>query len=221
VEKTAKCTCFRQGWKSFASIFLKPDTSWGKSAKKGYPAGALAERMSLINWDEFDTEEKKSTSGRWKSLRLAAYNATKSGPRHSNIEIWASSITRSSSTSTRQRHQRRGWSILAHLTKLRSLMVSPVAVGRSMKWSWASWGTEQTYNHMSAGLVPAFRLHLSLVQAERLETGGIRQNMRSRAWRPFKDKGACGEQFNACHRRGAHHPRCHRHSARRKFSQQG
>jgi arylsulfatase A-like enzyme len=70
----------------------------------------------------------------------------------------------------------------------------PVAV--QMKW-YDVWGTEQTYNHMSAGWSWAFDTPFTWFKQNASKLGGIRQCM-CISWPGYiKDKGALREQF--CH----------------------
>jgi arylsulfatase len=70
----------------------------------------------------------------------------------------------------------------------------PVAV--QMKW-YDVWGTEQTYNHMSAGWSWAFDTPFTWFKQNASKLGGIRQCMCISWPGHIKDKGALREQF--CH----------------------
>jgi arylsulfatase len=65
-----------------------------------------------------------------------------------------------------------------------------------MKW-YDVWGTEQTYNHMSAGWSWAFDTPFSWFKQNASKLGGIRQNMAISWPARIKDRGALREQF--CH----------------------
>ncbi len=71
-----------------------------------------------------------------------------------------------------------------------------VPVEDQMKW-YDVWGTEQTYNHMSAGWSWAFDTPFSWFKQNASKLGGIRQNMVISWPARIKDKGALREQF--CH----------------------
>ncbi len=69
-----------------------------------------------------------------------------------------------------------------------------VPVAAQMKW-YDAWGTEQTYNHMSAGWSWAFDTPFSWFKQNASKLGGIRQNMAVSWPRRIKDKGGLREQF--------------------------
>ncbi len=71
-----------------------------------------------------------------------------------------------------------------------------VPVDVQMKW-YDVWGTEQTYNHMSAGWSWAFDTPFSWFKQNASKLGGIRQNMVVSWPARIKDNGALREQF--CH----------------------
>lgn len=69
-----------------------------------------------------------------------------------------------------------------------------VPVEMQLKW-YDVWGTEQTYNHMSAGWSWAFDTPFSWFKQNASRLGGIRQNMAVSWPRRIQDKGALREQF--------------------------
>jgi arylsulfatase A-like enzyme len=69
-----------------------------------------------------------------------------------------------------------------------------VPVADQMKW-YDVWGTEQTYNHMSAGWSWAFDTPFSWFKQNASKLGGIRQNMAVSWPAGIKDKGGLREQF--------------------------
>ena len=71
-----------------------------------------------------------------------------------------------------------------------------VPVDVQMKW-YDVWGTEQTYNHMSAGWSWAFDTPFTWFKQNASKLGGIRQGMAISWPARIKDKGALREQF--CH----------------------
>lgn len=70
----------------------------------------------------------------------------------------------------------------------------PVPVDVQMKW-YDVWGTEQTYNHMSAGWSWAFDTPFTWFKQNASRLGGIRQCMAVQWPGHIKDKGALREQF--------------------------
>lgn len=69
-----------------------------------------------------------------------------------------------------------------------------VPVETQMKW-YDVWGTEQTYNHMSAGWSWAFDTPFDWFKQNASRLGGINQNMAVSWPARIKDKGALREQF--------------------------
>jgi len=70
-----------------------------------------------------------------------------------------------------------------------------VPVADQMKW-YDVWGTEQTYNHMSAGWSWAFDTPFTWFKQNASKLGGIRQNMTISWPARIKDKGGLREQFS-------------------------
>ncbi len=70
-----------------------------------------------------------------------------------------------------------------------------VPVDVQMKW-YDVWGTEQTYNHMSAGWSWAFDVPFTWFKQNASKLGGIRQNMAISWPNRIKDKGGLREQFS-------------------------
>ena len=92
--------------------------------------------------------------------------------------------------------------------------VNMMPVDEQMKW-YDVWGTEQTYNHMSAGWSWAFDTPFTWFKQNASKLGGIRQNMAVSWPGHIKDTGRPARAVHARHRRRAHHPRGHRHSRSR------
>ena len=72
--------------------------------------------------------------------------------------------------------------------------VNMMPVEDQMKW-YDVWGTEQTYNHMSAGWSWAFDTPFTWFKQNASKLGGIRQNMAVSWPARIKDKGGLREQF--------------------------
>ena len=72
--------------------------------------------------------------------------------------------------------------------------VNMMPVADQMKW-YDVWGTEQTYNHMSAGWSWAFDTPFTWFKQNASKLGGIRQNMAISWPARIKDKGGLREQF--------------------------
>jgi arylsulfatase A-like enzyme len=69
-----------------------------------------------------------------------------------------------------------------------------VPVDVQMKW-YDAWGTDKTYNHMSAGWAWAFDTPFTWFKQNASRLGGVRQNMVVSWPARIKDKGALREQF--------------------------
>jgi arylsulfatase len=74
--------------------------------------------------------------------------------------------------------------------------INMMPVETQMKW-YEVWGTEQTYNHMSAGWSWAFDTPFTWFKQNASKLGGVRQNMAISWPARIKDKGGLREQF--CH----------------------
>jgi arylsulfatase len=74
--------------------------------------------------------------------------------------------------------------------------INMMPIAQQMKW-YDVWGTEQTYNHMSAGWSWAFDTPFTWFKQNASRLGGIGQNMAISWPARIKDKGGLREQF--CH----------------------
>ena len=72
--------------------------------------------------------------------------------------------------------------------------VNMMPIAEQMKW-YDVWGTEETYNHMSAGWSWAFDTPFTWFKQNASKLGGIRQSMAISWPSRIKDKGALREQF--------------------------
>ncbi|AXA41702.1 arylsulfatase [Rhizobium leguminosarum] len=72
--------------------------------------------------------------------------------------------------------------------------INEMPVAEQMKW-YDVWGTEQTYNHMSAGWSWAFDTPFTWFKQNASKLGGIRQSMAISWPAGIKDKGGLREQF--------------------------
>ncbi len=73
--------------------------------------------------------------------------------------------------------------------------INKMPIETQMKW-YDVWGTEQTYNHMSAGWSWAFDTPFTWFKQNASKLGGIRQNMAVSWPARIKDKGGLREQFS-------------------------
>ena len=88
--------------------------------------------------------------------------------------------------------------------------VNKMPVDVQMKW-YDVWGTEQTYNHMSAGWSWAFDTPFDWFKQNASRLGGINQNMVVSWPARIKDKGGLARAVHPRDRRRADHPRGRRH----------
>lgn len=72
--------------------------------------------------------------------------------------------------------------------------INKMPVETQLKW-YDTWGTEETYNHMSAGWSWAFDTPFTWFKQNASKLGGIRQNMAVSWPAVIKEKGALREQF--------------------------
>ena len=72
--------------------------------------------------------------------------------------------------------------------------LNKIPVETQLKW-YDVWGTEQTYNHMSAGWSWAFDTPFTWFKQNASKLGGVRQNMAVSWPAVIKDKGALRDQF--------------------------
>ena len=73
--------------------------------------------------------------------------------------------------------------------------INKMPIEVQMKW-YDVWGTEQTYNHMSAGWSWAFDTPFTWFKQNASKLGGVRQNMAISWPARIKDKGGLREQFS-------------------------
>ncbi len=88
--------------------------------------------------------------------------------------------------------------------------LNEMPVDVQMKW-YDVWGTEQTYNHMSAGWSWAFDTPFDWFKQNASRLGGINQNMVVSWPARIKDKGGAARAVRPRDRRRADHPRGGRH----------
>jgi len=150
--KSTTCICSMRAGTSCGTGFL-PTRSAGV-----IPANTQIEPWPtkfIKNWDDCTAEEKKLYIKQVEVFAaFAAYNDYEIGRVIQASKTWASSITRSSFTSMATTHQREGGP-LGTPNEVAFFNGVAVPVEAQMKF-YEVWGTEQTYNHMSAGWSWAF-----------------------------------------------------------------
>ena len=86
----------------------------------------------------------------------------------------------------------------------------PVPVETQLKW-YDVWGTEQTYNHMSAGWSWAFDTPFTWFKQNASRLGGVRQNMAISWPAPHQGQGRPARAVQPRQRHHAHDPRGRRY----------
>ena len=88
--------------------------------------------------------------------------------------------------------------------------INEMPVDVQMKW-YDAWGTEETYNHMSAGWSWAFDTPFDWFKQNASRLGGVNQNMVVSWPARTQGQGCAAGAVHPCDRRGADAPRSHRH----------
>ena len=186
VDKIHDMHLFDDGWNKLRDrIFenqkrlgvIPPDTQLSPGRRRSSRTGTIAR-----------PRRRSSSSGRWRSSPpTRRMTTTKSAESSRPSRTWASSTTRSSSTSTattaRAPRAARG-------TPNEVAFFNGVAVPVEVQMKFYDvWGTEQTYNHMSAGWSWAFDTPFTWFKQNASKLGGIRQCMAVSWPGHIKDKG--------------------------------
>ena len=150
----------------------------------------------LKPWDELTPEEQEALHPPGRGLRrLRRLQRPRDRPRDPGLRGPGQARQHAGHLhQRRQRHQRRGRADRARRTRWPSSTASRVPVDVQMKW-YDVWGTEQTYNHMSAGWSWAFDTPFDWFKQNASRLGGTNQNMVVSWPARIKDKGALREQF--------------------------
>ena len=193
VEKISKMHLFDQGWNKLR------DQIFEKQKKLGViPQDAQLEPWPtnvLKNWDDLTPEEKKLYIKQVEVFAAyAAYNDSEIGRVIQTIEDMGKLdntliiyINGDNGTSAEG-------SPFGTPNEVAFFNGVAVPVADQMKW-YDVWGSEQTYNHMSAGWSWAFDTPFTWFKQNASKLGGIRQNMVV-AWPGhIQDKGGLREQF--------------------------
>ena len=193
VEKISKMHLFDQGWNKLR------DQIFEKQKKLGViPQDAQLEPWPtnvLKNWDDLTPEEKKLYIKQVEVFAAyAAYNDSEIGRVIQTIE----DMGKLDNTLIIYINGDNGTSAeggpFGTPNEVAFFNGVAVPVADQMKW-YDVWGSEQTYNHMSAGWSWAFDTPFTWFKQNASKLGGIRQNMVV-AWPGhIQDKGGLREQF--------------------------
>jgi arylsulfatase A-like enzyme/LysM repeat protein len=194
VEKIGKMHLFDEGWNKLREQIFENQKKLGVIPKdtqlEPWPTQVLP------NWDQLTAEEKKLYIKQVEVFAAyAAYNDHEIGRVIQTIE----DMGKLDNTLIIYINGDNGTSAeggpLGTPNEVAFFNGVAVPVADQMKW-YDVWGTEQTYNHMSAGWSWAFDTPFTWFKQNASKLGGIRQNMAISWPARIKDKGGLREQFS-------------------------
>ena len=193
VEKISKMHLFDQGWNKLREQIFEKQKKLGvipqDTQLEPWPTNVLK------NWDDLTPEEKKLYIRQVEVFAaFAAYNDSEIGRVIQTIE----DMGKLDNTLIIYINGDNGTSAeggpFGTPNEVAFFNGVAVPVADQLKW-YDVWGTEQTYNHMSAGWSWAFDTPFTWFKQNASKLGGIRQNMAVSWPARIKDKGALREQF--------------------------
>jgi arylsulfatase A-like enzyme len=193
VEKISKMHLFDQGWNKLREQIFEKQKKLGVIPKdtqlEPWPTKVLK------NWDDLTPEEKKLYIRQVEVFAaFAAYNDSEIGRVIQTIE----DMGKLDNTLIIYINGDNGTSAeggpFGTPNEVAFFNGVAVPVADQLKW-YDVWGTEQTYNHMSAGWSWAFDTPFTWFKQNASKLGGIRQNMAISWPARIKDKGGLREQF--------------------------
>ena len=194
VEKIRKMHLFDQGWNKLREQIFENQKKLGvipqDTQLEPWPTNVLK------NWDDLTPEEKKLYIKQVEVFAaFAAYNDSEIGRVIQTIE----DMGKLDNTLIIYINGDNGTSAeggpMGTPNEVAFFNGVAVPVADQMKW-YDVWGTEQTYNHMSAGWSWAFDTPFTWFKQNASKLGGIRQNMVISWPARIKDKGGLREQFS-------------------------
>ncbi|MEI6069510.1 MAG: arylsulfatase [Methylococcaceae bacterium] len=194
VEKISKMHLFDQGWNKLREQIFENQKKLGvipqDTQLEPWPTNVLK------NWDDLTPEEKKLYIRQVEVFAaFAAYNDSEIGRVIQTIE----DMGKLDNTLIIYINGDNGTSAeggpFGTPNEVAFFNGVAVPVADQMKW-YDVWGTEQTYNHMSAGWSWAFDTPFTWFKQNASKLGGIRQNMAISWPARIKDKGGLREQFS-------------------------
>jgi arylsulfatase A-like enzyme len=195
VEKISKMHLFDEGWNKLREQIFANQKKLGvipqDTQLEPWPTDVLK------NWDDLSAEEKKLYI---KQVEVFAAYAAYSDHEIGRIVDTIAEMGKLDNTLVIYINGDNGTSAeggpLGTPNEVAFFNGVAVPVEEQMKW-YDVWGTEQTYNHMSAGWSWAFDTPFTWFKQNASMLGGIRQNMAISWPARIKDKGGLREQF--CH----------------------
>jgi len=193
VEKISKMHLFDQGWNKLREQIFENQKKLGvipqDTQLEPWPTNVLK------SWDDLTAEEKKLYIKQVEVFAAyAAYNDHEIGRVIQSIE----DMGKLDNTLVIYINGDNGTSAeggpLGTPNEVAFFNGVAVPVADQMKW-YDVWGTEQTYNHMSAGWSWAFDTPFTWFKQNASKLGGIRQNMAVSWPGHIKDKGGLRDQF--------------------------
>ena len=194
VEKISKMHLFDQGWNKLREQIFANQKKLGvipqDTQLEPWPTNVLK------NWDDLTPEEKKLYIKQVEVFAAyAAYNDSEIGRVIQTIE----DMGKLDNTLIIYINGDNGTSAeggpFGTPNEVAFFNGVAVPVADQLKW-YDVWGTEQTYNHMSAGWSWAFDTPFTWFKQNASKLGGIRQNMAISWPARIKDKGGLREQFS-------------------------
>ena len=194
VEKISKMHLFDQGWNKLREQIFANQKKLGvipqDTQLEPWPTNVLK------NWDDLTPEEKKLYIKQVEVFAAyAAYNDSEIGRVIQTIE----DMGKLDNTLIIYINGDNGTSAeggpFGTPNEVAFFNGVAVPVADQLKW-YEVWGTEQTYNHMSAGWSWAFDTPFTWFKQNASKLGGIRQNMAISWPARIKDKGGLREQFS-------------------------
>lgn len=194
VEKISKMHLFDEGWNKLREQIFENQKKLGvipnDTKLEPWPTNVLK------NWDDLTAEEKKLYIKQVEVFAAyAAYNDSEIGRVIQTIE----DMGKLDNTLIIYINGDNGTSAeggpFGTPNEVAFFNGVAVPVADQMKW-YDVWGTEETYNHMSAGWSWAFDTPFTWFKQNASKLGGIRQNMAISWPARIKDKGGLREQFS-------------------------
>jgi arylsulfatase A-like enzyme len=193
VEKISKMHLFDEGWNKLREQIFEQQKKLGvipqDTQLEAWPTEVLS------NWDDLTAEEQKLYI---KQVEVFAAYATYNDHEIGRIVQTIEDMGKLDNTLIIYINGDNGTSAeggpLGTPNEVAFFNGVTVPVEDQMKW-YDVWGTEQTYNHMSAGWSWAFDTPFTWFKQNASKLGGIRQNMAVSWPARIKDKGGLRDQF--------------------------
>ena len=210
VDQEVQGDAFDMGWNALRDEIFANQKKLGVIPQN---AQLTAWPEALPMWDTLAAEEKKLYSVRAEVYAAyLAYTDYEIGRVVQAMRTWASSTTRSSSTSAATTARVRKAPLNGTPNEFASLNGMTIPSRSSMKF-YDAWGTDQTYPHFAVAWAWAFDTPFQWTKQVASHFGGTRKGMAMSWPARIKDVGGIRNQFSSRHRHRADHPRSVRHRA--------